>query len=138
MLSTRTLSSPSIRSSTSSDAISNSPRKAWATTTVPWPICGERSSTRTRRFRRGCDPFSIVLVAVRKLEERLEQLKRLRSASPDESVAVALRKALQDRSNLLVAEAAKIAGDNHLASLIPDLLAAFDRLFADPANDPKC
>jgi hypothetical protein len=78
-------------------------------------------------------------VAGQKLEERLDQLKRLRNVSPDESVVAAVRKALQDRSNLIAAEAAKIAGDSRIQSLIPDLLDAFNRLFDDPVKtDPKC
>ena len=78
-------------------------------------------------------------MAVQKLEERLDQLKRLRSLSPDENVVAAVRKALQDRSNLITAEAAKIAGDSRIQPLIPDLLDAFKRLFDDPVKtDPKC
>src|SRR5206468_5235 len=57
----------------------------------------------------------------------------------DENLVAAVRKALQDRSNLITAEAAKIAGDRRIHSLIPDLLSAFNRLFDDPAKtDPKC
>ena len=74
-----------------------------------------------------------------KLEERLEELRHLRTASPETDVAPILRKALSDRSNLIVAEAAKIAGELHCARLAPDLLVAFDRLFKDPAKtDAKC
>jgi len=50
-----------------------------------------------------------------------------------------LRKALSDRSNLVVAEAAKSTGELHLSDLLPNLLAAFDRLFDDVLkSDPKC
>ena len=78
-------------------------------------------------------------MAGRKLEDRIGRLKQLRAAAPDESVVSALRKGLEDRSNLVAAEAAKIAGDLHLSSLVPDLLHAFDRLFDEPAkSDPKC
>jgi len=78
-------------------------------------------------------------MASRKLEERLERLKQLRTATPDESVVSAVRRGLEDRSNLVIAEAAKIAGELHLSSLIPDLLRAFDRLFNEPVKtDPKC
>jgi len=76
-------------------------------------------------------------MASRKLEERIEQLKRLRSSGPD--AAAALQRGLEDRSNLVVAEAAKIAAELRLTSLIPSLLAAFDRLLEDPVKtDPKC
>jgi HEAT repeat protein len=74
-----------------------------------------------------------------KLEERLEGLRQLRSVTPDDSTLSVLRKSLGDRANLVVAEAAKVAAELHLASLIPDLLTAFDRLFQNPVrNDPKC
>jgi HEAT repeat protein len=50
-----------------------------------------------------------------------------------------LRKALQDRSNLIVAEAAKIAAALQMTELVPDLLNAFGRLFENPLKaDPKC
>lgn len=74
-----------------------------------------------------------------KFEDHLEQLRRLRHAEPGEAVDGALRKALKDRSNLIVAEAAKIAASHRRSVLIPDLLTAFDRLFENPAKtDPKC
>ena len=74
-----------------------------------------------------------------KLEHRLEQLRHLRSATPNEEVAVALSKALKDRSNLVIAEAAKTIVELHLSRLIPALLETFDRLFKDPEKtDSKC
>jgi HEAT repeat protein len=74
-----------------------------------------------------------------KLEQRLEQLRQLRSATPNEEVVVALGKALKDRSNLVVAEAAKTIGELRLSQMIPALLETFDRLFEDPVkNDSKC
>jgi hypothetical protein len=74
-----------------------------------------------------------------KLEERLDQLRQLRTAAPDDAVLSLLCKSLRDRSNLVVAEAAKVAGDLGLSALIPDLLAALDRLYEDPVKaDPKC
>jgi HEAT repeat protein len=77
-------------------------------------------------------------MANRRIEEHLEQLGRLRSATPAEAVPP-LRKALTDKSNVIVAKAAKIAGDSIIRELIPDLLAAFDRHFDDPVKrDPQC
>ena len=74
-----------------------------------------------------------------KVEERLEALRQLRNAKPDGPVIAALRKSLQDRSNLIVAEAAKITGSLHVTELVPDLLTAFARLFDNPVKtDPKC
>jgi len=75
---------------------------------------------------------------MKKTEERLEELKRLRS-TPLETDAPLLKKALQDKSNLVVAEAAKIIGELRRAELTSDLLGAFNRLFDDPVKtDSKC
>jgi HEAT repeat protein len=74
----------------------------------------------------------------KKTEEKIEDLKHLRKGSA-ETVAPALKKALQDKSNLVVAEAAKIASEGNHTVLVPELLAAFARLFEDPVKaDPKC
>jgi HEAT repeat protein len=70
---------------------------------------------------------------------RLEQLRQLRSATPNEEVAAALSKALKDRSNLVIAQAAKTIAELRLSQLIPALLETFDHLFEDPAKkDSKC
>jgi HEAT repeat protein len=74
-----------------------------------------------------------------KLEDRLEQLRQLRSATPNDEVISALRSALKDRSNLVIAEAAKTIAELRVSQLMPALLETFDRLFEDPAKkDPKC
>lgn len=74
----------------------------------------------------------------RRVEEQLEALSRLREAAPEEAVP-ALRKALADRVNLVVAKAAKIAAERQLRALESDLLRAFDKLFDDPVKrDPQC
>ncbi|HEX3315636.1 MAG TPA: hypothetical protein VHR72_12125, partial [Gemmataceae bacterium] len=50
-----------------------------------------------------------------------------------------LRTSLTDKSNLVVAEAAKIVGDQKIAELTADMVAAFDRLMVDPEeSDPRC
>ena len=75
----------------------------------------------------------------KKLEERIGHIRSLRSSSPTAGVDVILKKALADRSGLVVAEAARTTADLRLASLIADLLTAFDKLFLDPVkSDPKC
>ena len=77
-------------------------------------------------------------MANRRIEEQLEALGRLRGTSPAEA-APALRKALADRVNLVAAKAANIAAELPAPDLIPDLLAAFDRLFEDAVKrDPQC
>jgi HEAT repeat protein len=75
----------------------------------------------------------------RKLEDRIKQLRQLRSNTSAVDADIILRKAFADRSNLVVAEAARTAGELHLSGLTADLLAAFDRLFQEPIkSDPKC
>jgi HEAT repeat protein len=74
-----------------------------------------------------------------KLEDRLEQIRQLRSATPNAEVAAALNKALKDRSNLVIAQAAKTIAELRLSQLIPALLETFDHLFEDPVKeDAKC
>jgi len=77
-------------------------------------------------------------VPARGVEEQLDSLTRLRDAPPAEATA-ALRKALGDRVNLIVAKAARIAAERQFHALLPDLLQAFSRLFDDPVRrDPQC
>jgi HEAT repeat protein len=64
--------------------------------------------------------------AFRAKVERVEALAAL-----DEIAMVAgLGKALRDRSNYVVAKAAAVAARRYVTAAIPDLLAAYDRLFA--------
>ncbi len=48
-----------------------------------------------------------------------------------------LRKRIADRSNLVVAAAASLAGENTLTGLARDLEAAFDRFLVNPLRDDK-
>jgi hypothetical protein len=74
----------------------------------------------------------------RNIEAELEQLSRLREAGPAEGAA-AVRKALADRVNLVVAKAAKLAAELQLRDLAPDLVRAFERLLEDAVKrDPQC
>jgi hypothetical protein len=77
-------------------------------------------------------------MATRRIEEVLERLSALRECPPAEALP-ALRTALADRVNVVVAKAAKIGAERQMKELIPDLLFAFNRLFEDPADrDPQC
>src|SRR5260370_8863702 len=77
-------------------------------------------------------------MANRKIEEKLEQLSLLRNAPKAEAIT-GLRKALDDRANVVVAKAAKIAAELELQDLMPDMARAFDRLLEKPvASDPQC
>jgi len=74
----------------------------------------------------------------RKIEQEIERLNLLREAQPEVARA-ALRRALADRVNLMVAKAAKVAAELQFRDLIPDLLRAFDRLLDDAVErDPQC
>lgn len=74
----------------------------------------------------------------RKIEEEIERLSALREA-PAAVAVPALSKALDDRVNLVVAKAAKIAAERGFQHTIPDLLRGFDRLFEKPLErDPQC
>jgi hypothetical protein len=77
-------------------------------------------------------------MASRKIEEKLERLSLLRQADRNEAIA-SLRSALADHANVVVAKAAKIAGELELHDLTPDLVRAFDRLFEKSVEtDPQC
>jgi HEAT repeat protein len=79
------------------------------------------------------------MAKARSLEGKLAQLRLLRSAPPSPQRVQELRTALGDVSNLLVAEAAEIAGEARLGELAPDLTAAFDRFLENPVKrDPLC
>jgi HEAT repeats len=74
----------------------------------------------------------------RDVEAVVRQIGLLRDVTHAEAMA-GLRKALLDRVNLVVAKAARVAAERQLRDLIPELLAAFDRLFVDPVErDTQC
>jgi HEAT repeat protein len=74
-----------------------------------------------------------------RVERQLANLKAIRAAGQTEAGLKDLRKALGDRVNVVVAKAAGIAGEWQARVLLPDLLAAFDRLFVKAAEtDPQC
>ena len=73
------------------------------------------------------------------VEKALNALSELRHASSPEAAANGLRPYLANKSNLVVAKAAKIAGELHATGLIPALVAAFERLMKDPEKlDKRC
>lgn len=76
---------------------------------------------------------------VRNIERELESLSALRHSESSEFRTQALRKALADKVNVIVARAAKIAGELRQRDLVPDLCTAFERLMQHPLkSDPKC
>src|SRR5277367_399221 len=73
------------------------------------------------------------------VERALARLAALKSAAGDASVLQELRAFLRNRSNLVAAKAAKIAGQRRITALVPELVAAFHRLMADaPRLDKRC
>jgi hypothetical protein len=75
----------------------------------------------------------------RKIEQQLEKLSGLRDHAPYHDTVAALRSALANPVNVVVAKAARIVADLGLHSLLPELLSAFDRLFENPKQtDPQC
>jgi len=72
------------------------------------------------------------------IETALNRLGELRTAPP-ELATKELRTYLGNRSNLVVAKAAKIAAELRLSALIPDLVAAFHRFMKNPQQlDKRC
>ena len=83
--------------------------------------------------------FGLRLMSKKAFELKLARLESLREHGATQATTEALRQALQDRNNYVVAKAARIAADLGLTALIPELTAAFDRFFADPVkSDPQC
>lgn len=73
------------------------------------------------------------------VDDRLSAVRRLRDQPPSAEVLAELKTAPRDKSNLIVAAAATIVGDQKHAVLQPDLEAAFDRFLVDPLkNDKLC
>ena len=71
------------------------------------------------------------------LEEKLAALRELRGQTLSPEQKARLKKSLGDRSNLVVAAAAAIAGENTLLELAADLESAFERFLANPLKDDK-
>ncbi len=69
------------------------------------------------------------------VEEALDALSELRKTGKD--ACPTLRRFLTNRSNLVAAKAAKIAGEVRIEELVPDLAAAFHRLMTNPAKLDK-
>lgn len=72
------------------------------------------------------------------IDERLDALARLRRAPSSPEAVAAVKAALTDRANLVVAKAAVVAKELAMKSLTADLVDAFIRFIADPAKDKTC
>ncbi len=78
-------------------------------------------------------------MAHRGFDEQMAALDALKGGDLDADAVALIKKSLGNRSSFLVAKAARLAEDNALVDLLPDLLAAFDRFFTNPEKaDPQC
>ena len=74
-----------------------------------------------------------------RVERQLEHLKSLRVAGATDASLKEMRKALADSVNVIVAKAANIADEWQARLLMPEMTAAFNRLFQKAAeSDPQC
>lgn len=71
------------------------------------------------------------------LEERLDQLSELRRAPLDGETHDKLARALGEKSPHLVAKAAQIVAERGVSELIPQLVAAFERLLVDAVKSDR-
>ena len=71
------------------------------------------------------------------LDDKLAAIRKLRGQPISAEHHAALRKYIGDRSNLVVAAAAAIAGESAIIELAADLEASFDRFLGDPLKDDK-
>ena len=66
------------------------------------------------------------------VDDKLAALKLLREQPVSPETTAELRRALGDKSNLVVASAAGIAGEQRLVDLAAELEASFKRFLTDP------
>ncbi len=75
----------------------------------------------------------------RGFDEQMEALDALKGQKLDPAAIALVKKSLANRSNFLVAKAARLAEENQLEDLVPDLLAAYDHFFVNAEkSDPQC
>ncbi|HEY1895640.1 MAG TPA: hypothetical protein VGG62_05180, partial [Terracidiphilus sp.] len=78
-------------------------------------------------------------MAHRGFDEKMAALEDLRGRELDADAVALVKKSLANRSNFLVAKAARLAEDGGLSDLMPDLAAAYDRFFINAEKtDPQC
>lgn len=78
-------------------------------------------------------------MAHRGFDEQMQVLDDLKGRELDAAEVEIVRKALANRNNFIVGKAARLAEDNNLTGLLPDMLAAFQRSFDHAEKtDPQC
>jgi len=75
----------------------------------------------------------------RKLEALTAELTQIRADPTSELGLATLRRAIASRYGVIVAQAARLVGEWEICSLVPELVAAFDRMMVNPRDtDPGC
>ncbi len=75
----------------------------------------------------------------RSFERELAQLEALSGSMPEAEGIERVRRALHHENNYLVSKAARLVADWRLVSLLPEVLAAYDRFFQNAVKtDPQC
>jgi hypothetical protein len=75
----------------------------------------------------------------RGFDEQMAALDALKGRDLDAGAIAFVKKMLANRSNYLVGKAARLAEENNLRELMPELLAAFERFFENAEKtDPQC
>jgi hypothetical protein len=78
-------------------------------------------------------------MAHRGFDEQMAALDALKGRELDADALALIKKSLANRSNFIVAKAARLAEDGGLADPLPDLLAAYERFFVNAEKtDPQC
>jgi hypothetical protein len=65
------------------------------------------------------------------LRRKLQRVEALSSLDDAGALRMGLQSALHDDSNVIVAKAAVVAANRYVTDIVPDLLAAYDRLFVN-------
>ncbi len=72
-------------------------------------------------------------------DEQMSALDSLKGRDLDDAGVALVRKSLDSRSNFLAAKAAKLAEENGRKDMLPELISAFERFFANAEKaDPQC
>jgi len=99
-------------------------------------------SKTTRRSLNACLNLAANMAPMTKpdrTQQALERLSVLKTVADDALVVKELKSFLAERSNLIVAKAAKIARERGLPQLVPELVGAFHKLMKDPQRlDKRC
>lgn len=72
-------------------------------------------------------------------DEQMAALDALKGQELDSGAVAVIKKSLGNRNNFIVGKAARLAEENNLGDLVPDLLIAYDRFFTNAEKtDPQC